>query len=601
VPWPVAALLSVFGLGVILGLLLERVARVVVKAETTFQVAATVGLVVTIEALVTLWYGGSSLPFPAFLPTHAISIGGATVTISQLLTIGISVVVLGGLYVFLRTSRTGKLMRAVVDDPDLVRLAGSDPVAIRRWAWLIGANVATLTGVLVAPGAVLDPELLTLIVVAAFAAAAFGMFSSIPLSFLGGIVVGVAASIATKYTPGNEWLGGLPTALPFLILFVALVVMPRERLSGVEDQSRTNVSAAPQWRPPRIVALPMAIAFAALVAAVPSFAGNYLNTYSIGLALVILFLSLGLLVRVSRQVMLCQYAFAAVGAATLGHLLSYGIPWGVALLASGLVVVPVGLIVAIPAARLSGVFLGLATLGFALFLQEMFYSTPLMFGGFTGGLAIARPGGATDTEFYYMILVIALVATVAITALNRGRLGRLLTALGDAPAALETAGVSLNALRLVVLCICSFLAGISGALVGSVNLYATGTMFDTISSLTVFAVITFIVGATPWYAFSCAFAFAVLPIFLPGSSVVYLQALFGVAAVGHAYLQGLGKQPASATPMPIQRIVDRLAGKPGGAEPASPSSSRPGALSGESVGVSVGWESRVRGVGEGEF
>ena len=115
-----------------------------------------------------------------------------------------------------------------------------------------------------------------------------------------------------------------------------------------------------------------------------------------------LFLSLGLLVKTSGQISLCHLAFAAVGAAAFGHFTtSFHLPWLGALLLAGLVAIPVGAIVAIPAIRLSGVFLALATYGFGILLEQMFYDTNLMFGPTTAGIAAPRPDvtilGGTST------------------------------------------------------------------------------------------------------------------------------------------------------------------------------------------------------------
>ena len=91
------------------------------------------------------------------------------------------------LYVFFRTARLGKAMRAVVDDPDLLGLAGTSPERVRRWAWVIGCVFAAVSGVLLAPSVPLDPNVLTLLIVQAFGAAAIGGFTSLPLTLAGGL------------------------------------------------------------------------------------------------------------------------------------------------------------------------------------------------------------------------------------------------------------------------------------------------------------------------------------------------------------------------------------------------------------------------------
>lgn len=566
VAWPISLVLSVLVLGTALGFGLERIARGLARAETAYQAAATIGVVVSIEAVVSIWYGQNALPFPAFLPTHSVKIGDTYVTVNQLITVAISLVLVVGLYLFMRRARLGKLMRAVVDDPDLISLAGSNPNYVRKWAWVIGANLATLSGILIAPTTSLDPTLLTLLVVASFAAAAIGAFSSIPLSFAGGLLLGIMSAFAGKYSISNQWLAGIPNGFPFLILIIALILIPKAKLRTGERLNATVRTVSRPWRAPTRVAIPTATAFTVLLLLVPMFAGYKINSYTSALAYLILFLSLGMLVRVSRQIVLCQYAFAGIGAATMGHLLTRGVPWGVALLLAGLVLVPIGAIVAIPAVRLSGVFLGLATLGFSLFVEQIFYSTPIMFGQSISGVSVGRPSigdlATSNTGFYYFMLATAVVASVGTMAMLRGRLGRLLGALGDSPSALETGGVSLNLLKVTVFALSAFMAGISGALIGATNLFAVGTMFTTIGSLTLFALIIFVPGQTPWYAINCAFGFAVLPVLIPGANTAeYFQTLFGVSAVVVAYQRGKGKK-LEAVPLTIRRFVDSLGGRP---------------------------------------
>ena len=91
---------------------------------------------------------------------------------------------------------------------------------MRRISWIIGSTFAALSGVLIVPLIGLEPIALTFLVVQAFGAAAIGFFASIPLAYLGGIIIGIVADVSKKYVLDVDWLGGLPASLPFLILFV---------------------------------------------------------------------------------------------------------------------------------------------------------------------------------------------------------------------------------------------------------------------------------------------------------------------------------------------------------------------------------------------
>src|SRR5258708_3403589 len=112
----------------------------------------------------------------------------------------------------------------------------------------------------------------------------------------------------------------------------------------------------------------------------PRLAGSRLLAAASTLAFVLVFASLGLLVGLSRQVSLCHAVFVVFGATTLSHFQDAGIPYLLALLLAGLVLVPVGALVAIPAIRLSGLFLARATFGFGVLAQHLTFGTNYAFG-----------------------------------------------------------------------------------------------------------------------------------------------------------------------------------------------------------------------------
>jgi hypothetical protein len=180
---------------------------------------------------------------------------------------------------------------------------------------------------------------------------------------VGGLVVGILASLSTKwFTTGL--LAGLPPALPFVVLFVVLLVFPKRYLVG---RSFAVPRSRPAWRAPASLQLSGGLLLLLGLALVPAFAGIHLTDWTTAVATVIVFLSLGLLVRTSGQVSLAHVAFTAIGAAAFSHLtVGSGVPWLLALLLAGLIAVPIGAILAIPSIRLSGLYLALATFGFGI-------------------------------------------------------------------------------------------------------------------------------------------------------------------------------------------------------------------------------------------
>ena len=90
---------------------------------------------------------------------------------------------------------------------------------------------------------------------------------------------------------------------------------------------------------------------------------------------------------------LCHVVFVVLGATSLARLLDAGVPYLLALPLAGLILVPVGALVAIPAIRLSGLFLALATFGFGVLAQNLIYPTHAAFGGEAPAAAAARGRG----------------------------------------------------------------------------------------------------------------------------------------------------------------------------------------------------------------
>jgi ABC-type branched-subunit amino acid transport system permease subunit len=258
--------------------------------------------------------------------------------------------------------------------------------------------------------------------------------------------------------------------------------------------------------------------------------------YTNGAIYVTVFVSLALLVRTSGQVSLCHATFVAIGATTFSHLThGAGLPWLVGLLLAGLVVVPVGALISLPAIRLSGLYLALATFGFAVLVERVVFSTGVMFGTSSALRLGARPGVLgldSDRGFFYLCALVAVIATLAAAGIRRTRLGRLLRGLADSPVALTTNGANANITRVLVFCASAFIAAVAGGLIVCLNGSVNGAPFNALASLTYLAVLA-VAGRSPVGApVIAALAFVVAPSYFSNPNLAsYLQIAFGSAAV----------------------------------------------------------------------
>ena len=546
VPWPAAAAICLLVAAPVLGLALELLARSLDGATETVKVVATVGLILIVEAIGSLWNPVNPPTFPHFLSQSTVRILGVNVTWEQIILFVFSLIASAVLYWFFRSLRLGVLMRGVVDNNELVSMSGDDPVRVRRWAWVIGTMFASVAGLMLAPTQSLDGVTLTTAVFAAFGAAAIGYFTNLPLTFVGGLLIGIAGALVDKYSATITWIGGLPPSLPFIILFVVLIVMPRRRLVQRRVAVLTHTRRA--YHAPVRVRLSVGAVVVALLAIVPVVQATHLSVWSAALVDIILLQSLGLLVRRSGQISLCHLAFAAVGAATFGHFAGDGMPWLLALVLATLVAVPVGALISIPAVRVSGVFLALATLGFGIVMEQVFYTRSFMFGSSAFGIADPRPDvsiGAwnlsTDSGFYYLLLIVTVLVVLTVTAISNGRLGRLLEALADSPLALETHGATSSVLKVIVFCIAAAMASLAGAFSGMLFHYSIGSDFVSFNSLTLVALVVIVTIGDPWYAVIGAIGYTVIPGYVSGQTTSTLLLLAVRPGLGHRRLRNAAR------------------------------------------------------------
>ncbi|MFD0661354.1 branched-chain amino acid ABC transporter permease [Thermocatellispora tengchongensis] len=573
-PWPVAAALCVLGAGPALALVLEWLARHMQSRPLPVKVLGTIGLLLAIQGAIDLIYQpGIQRSVPQFLPVEPISILGTPVAGYRVIIVALALTAAVALTLLLRFARIGAEMRAVVEDPELLDTFGTGPARVRRVAWLLGSCGAAVSGVLLVLLLPLDSTTFTLLIVTTFGAAAFGAFTNLPLVYAGGLVIGVGQALLQKeFLNATSLAGGLAPALPFLVLFLLLLLAPRLRTPG--DGRLVARAAAGSWTPPWTVrAGGLAALFAVLLLA-PFFAGAQITAWTQLVAYTILFLSLGLLVRLSGQVSLCHVSFMAIGAAAFAHGMSdLHLPWLPALAFAGLVAAPVGALLAVPAIRFSGLHLALATFGFGMLLQQMFYGQPYMFGPLGFGLTMPRPEVgplAGDTGYFYVVLAFAVLAALVVVVVERGRLGRLLRAMNDSPAGLIASGASINVTKVLVFCLSASMAAVAGALAGSAVGYVGPESYQPIVSLQLFALTMIAVGGLPWYAVVAAAGQVLIPAYVSGAATVTsaLTLVFGLVAL-HAAIQ-----PAPPSlPAAVRRLLDRLAA-PAPRRPPNPRSRR---------------------------
>ena len=424
-----------------------------------------------------------------------VRIAGVNVSWHEILAVTLAVAIALGLrFLFFRT-RQGVAMRGVVDDPALLQLTGGRPERLATMSWALGAFLAALAGVLITPiqGGALTATALTLLVIDAFAAAMFGRLRSLPRTFLGAIALGLGASYVIGYFPSERWTwtGSFRISLPMIVLFVVLLVLPQDRLRGAtvlrtrERFRLPTVRSAGAWG---LVLVAVVFLLRAIMAE------TAVNTLAFSVTLAVIALSLVLLTGYGGEINLAAMSFGAIGSIVLFHLGIHGAgPAGrttiLGYVLAALVCALVGALVALPALRLRGLYLALATMAFGVFVSRFVLAeigprtVPLVhwhFSIFPGGsLVIPRPKiGPLDLKpagsFLVAVTILFALLGVGLVALRHSSYGRRLNALKDSPAACATLGMNVVRLKLSVFMLSAAIAGLGGALMsaelGSVDL-----------------------------------------------------------------------------------------------------------------------------------
>lgn len=578
--WPApVALVVVLAVGApVTGALIERIImRGLAEVSEVVKLVVSVALLFGVYQLALIGFPADvGRKLPGFFDGHTIGLGFYDLSWHEATILVAAAATAVGLRLVLFTTRRGIAMRAVVDDRSLVRLDGGGPEKIAMTSWALGTTLAALAGILLAGSqGALGHVPLTLLVINAYGAAMFGRLRSLTATFLGAMALGLAQSYAIGYldlgTPVRSVLGhtfsaplsltGVRPAIPIVTLFLVLLFLPSIRLrAGAQVRSR---KVAPSPDPRRWLVTTVGLAAAAFLYATVC---SPLLTFQLGqgLALAIVMLSMVPLTGYAGQISLAPMAFAGIGAVAMGHWGPHGEP--LALLAATGVTALAGALVALPAIRLRGLYLALATAAFAVLMDQLVFNQNLILPN--GSLDVVRPRlfglDFVDDRSYlvFLAVVFGLLAT-GVVWLRRGRLGRRLLALESSETAAATLGMDLARTKLGVFTLSAAIAGLGGALYGGQLGSISPPTFQFLQSLPV--VLLAVVGGiaavggalTGGILYACTFL--IVPGVAPWTTdiLALTPALAGI---------GLGHDPngvAVQVPAEGRSLLDRIRRRPG--------------------------------------
>ena len=563
----------------VLGLILYVIVyRPLQSASPLTRVCASVGVMLTLQAIAVLNYSTEPVATNSIFPSSGLSVAGVTFPEDRLFFTGVVVVVSVALALVYRFSRFGLATRAGAENDKGAALTGISATRIAGQNWVIATVLAGGAGILIAPIASLDPTSYTLFVVPALAAALVGRIQSFWITALAGLLIGCAQSEIDKLVSIWSWLPqqGLPDSLPFVVIIVVMAMRARSVLARGADSAERNPSVGMPRAPLRTAAVCFVIGLILL------FVLNSVLRFAFisSLTVTCIALSVVLLTGYVGQVSLAQMSLAGIGGFMLGHISTawgIGFPWS--LLLAGLCAVPVGLIIGLPALRLRGVNLAIVTLGFASALDAVLFTIESFTGG-TGGLPIPSPrlpglnlaisaGSAYPRVIFgVLVLVIVILLGLLVARLRLSPAGRMLLAIRSNERAAGSIGINVAQGKLMAFGLAAFIAGIGGALTGYMQGELTADSFAAFTSIGLLAIVFVagvgrIAGAVVAGIMFSAAGFFVTLLNLHLNIGSYQAIVAGLALVATAVQNpdgitgtATGKGPAVA----LAKLADRAAG-----------------------------------------
>jgi branched-subunit amino acid ABC-type transport system permease component len=484
-----------------LGWVIERVViRPFTHAPMVTHIIVTLALGLGLNALTQQFFGANDLIVSnqrALFPrTAAFSVAGVNVSWERLGVILLVVVLAALVFAFFRFTALGLAIRASATNRDVASLLGVSARQLSVVSWVGGSVMAGIAGIALASLVVSsNPGLLLLLSFKGFAAAIVGGMVSFPIAVGAGFAIGVGEELARHYIVAHDakLFVGAPEVLTLGAVIVVLALRPKWIFKGIredEDSGVTAAAGAPEfflarWLDPveafRLVraALPLespggkrlgrwlrigvpgALALFALTfpfLPLPSF---WTLPANLSLFYLVLMLSFVVVVGWLGQISLAQGAFVAVGgagAALCANTLH--LPFPLPILGGVLLSIPVAVLVGLPALRLRGLHLAVATLAFGLAAERAVVprfslANPLTLPSYLQG----------DTAKYYLFVALTGAVFVVAWRISVTRVGRSFYAIRDSETVATAYGIRPVRVKLTGFVVSGAIAALAGTMI----------------------------------------------------------------------------------------------------------------------------------------
>jgi branched-chain amino acid transport system permease protein len=558
-------------LAAVLGAVVEVfILRRFARAPRLIVAVATIGLAQVLNGfsviIPTEWssYGNSgtfSTPFNFHFMIFPVLFNG-----NYILAMILIPVVLAALAWFLRATSYGVAIRAAADNGDRARLMGVPVARLSTVVWAITGVLSALAVLLRVPILGFEsfasvssggPDLLLQTLTAAVIA---GM-TSIPVALVAAVGLGIVEQLGAWTFQNATFVDAM-----LLVVVLATLLLRRERLSRAAD---SGISTWQAVRPVRAVPAELAslwevrtgraaVRFGILAAALllPFWltpARSQLASYVLIYAIVAV--SLVVLTGWAGHVSLGQVGLMGLGGAVTADLfIKHGWDLFFALAAGCVVGGVVATLIGIPALRVSGPYLAVVTLAFAV-TSANYFLVPKYFSWLDTQAPLPRPALfgrisiSSDRQMYYLCLVALVFVLVAARTLRASHAGRAMVAAQESRLATESMGLSTVRLNLVAFAISGVIAGLAGGLFVVLQQGFNFSAFDAESGLTFFTMVVIGgLGSIPGAVLGAIYVYGATYLLKPGFQIIATGA--GLLALLMFFPGGLGEI--------VFRLRDRL-------------------------------------------
>ncbi len=464
----------------VIGIAMEvMVLRRIYRAPELFQLLATFGVVLVVQDLVVKFWGPSEIMGPrAPLLRGAAEILGQRFPLYELFLIVVGPLVLGGLWLLMRHTRFGVLIRAATQDREMVGALGVNQAVLFTGTLFLGAFLAGLGGALQPARVAANTNMDISIIAETFVVTVIGGMGSVPGAFLAALIIGQLQAFGILVFPK------ITLVLVFALMAIVLVIRPWGLLGKPEALASRTVIPEGILNLKRFgsfehVAIAAVLAIAVLL---PVFGDSYM--VKVGIEVMVFALaafSLNLLIGNSGIVSFGHAAYFGIGAYAAGLAVTrLGAGMEPALLLSPLVAGAFAALFGFFIVRLSGIYLAMLTLAFAQIAYAVSFQWAELTGGDNGVVGVWPSAWASSrTVYYYLALVLSVAAIAALGHIIYAPFGYTLRAARDSAVRADSIGIDVRFHRLLGFT----LAGAAAGLAGGLYAFAKGSIDPTLMSI----------------------------------------------------------------------------------------------------------------------